>query len=105
MWTGSSRRPGSGSTSAIFLCAKRRKASIASIEAQSDALELSRLLKLAAVWNVTEAERLTIEYEELETPPAAGFVPRADSQFSDAGPRHQGAPGWTEARDARAPLS
>ena len=40
------------------------------IEAQSDVLELSRLLKLAAVWNVTEPERLTIEYEELETPPA-----------------------------------
>ena len=75
------------------------------IEAQSDALELSRLLKLAAVWNVTEAERLTIEYDELENAASGGVRPRADSQISDAGPRHQGASGWTETRDARAPLS
>ena len=26
------------------------------------------------MWNVSEAERLTIEYEELETAPPAGFV-------------------------------
>src|SRR3989442_1525554 len=44
------------------------------IEAQSDVQELSRLLKLATVWNVSEAERLTIEYDELETAPTAGFV-------------------------------
>ena len=55
------------------------------IEAQSDVLELSRLLKLAAVWNVTEPERLTIEYEELETPPAAEFVREPIRNFPTPG--------------------
>ena len=55
------------------------------IEAQSDVLELSRLLKLAAVWNVTEPERLTIEYEELEPPPAAEFVREPIRNFPTPG--------------------
>ena len=36
--------------------------------------ELSRLLKLSTIWNINEAERLTIEYDELETKPPLGFV-------------------------------
>jgi hypothetical protein len=55
------------------------------IEAQNDVHELSRLLKLATVWNVTEAERLTIEYDELETVPAAGFVREPIRNFPTPG--------------------
>ncbi len=44
------------------------------IETQSEVHELSRLLKLATVWNVSDAERLTIEHDELKTSPPSGFV-------------------------------
>lgn len=55
------------------------------IDAQSDVQELSRLLKLATVWNVSEAERLTIEYDELEMPPPAGFVREPIRNFPTPG--------------------
>ena len=55
------------------------------VEAQTDVYELSRLLKLATVWNVTEAERLTIEYDELEIPPPAGFVREPIRNFPTPG--------------------
>jgi hypothetical protein len=53
--------------------------------AESDVHELSRLLKLGTVWNVSEAERLTIEYDELETPPPAGFVRQPIKMFPTPG--------------------
>ena len=55
------------------------------IEAQSGVQELSRLLKLATVWNVSEAERLTIEYDELETAPPTGFIREPIRNFPTPG--------------------
>ena len=55
------------------------------IETQSDVQELSRLLKLARVWNVTETERLTIKYDELEKPPPVGFVREPIRDFPTPG--------------------
>lgn len=55
------------------------------IEAQSHALERTRLLKLAKVWNVTEAERRTIDYEELEVPPPMGFIRESIRNFPTPG--------------------
>jgi hypothetical protein len=55
------------------------------VEAQSDVQELSRLLKLATVWNVTEAERLTIEYDELETSLPPAFVREPIRNFPTPG--------------------
>lgn len=55
------------------------------IAAQSDVQELSRLLKLAAIWNVSEAERLTIEFDELETSPPSGFVREQIRNFPTPG--------------------
>jgi len=55
------------------------------VEAQTDVHELSRLLKLATVWNVTEVERLTIEYDELEMPPPSGFVREPIRNFPTPG--------------------
>ena len=55
------------------------------IDAQSDVQELSRLLNLATVWNVTETERLTIEYDELEATPPAGFIPKRICMFPTPG--------------------
>ena len=72
------------------------------VEAQTDVHELSRLLKLATVWNVTEAERLTIEYDELETPPPARFV-RSRSAISRRRAASSRSSRPTEAGDARAP--
>jgi hypothetical protein len=53
--------------------------------AEMDVPELSRLLKLASVWGITEEERLTIEYRELHTTPPAGFVPKPIAQFPTPG--------------------
>ena len=53
--------------------------------AETDASELSRLLKLAGVWGITEAERLTIEYDEMDTPPPAGFVRQPIKTFPTPG--------------------
>ena len=55
------------------------------VEAQTDVYECSRLLKLATVWNVTEAERLTIEHDELEMPLPAGFVREPIRNFPTGG--------------------
>ena len=74
------------------------------IEAQSDVLELSRLLKLAAVWKVTKAERLTIEYDELEKPQPAGFDRAPIRSFPTPGGVIDELPRGTKARDARASL-
>ena len=49
--------------------------------AQSNVPELSWLLKLSTVWNVSEPERLTIEYDHLDIPPRAGFVKQPIPRF------------------------
>ena len=47
--------------------------------------ELSRLLKLAAIWNVTEGQRLTVEYHQLGITPPPGFTPQAIENFPTPG--------------------
>lgn len=53
--------------------------------ADTDVPDLSRLLKLAGVWNITEAERLTIEHDEMETAAPAGFVRQPIKNFPTPG--------------------
>lgn len=53
--------------------------------AESNVPELSRLLKLSTVWNVSEPERLTIEYDHRDIPPPAGFVRRPIPRFPTPG--------------------
>lgn len=55
--------------------AKRREVLDRFVEAQTDVHELSRLLKLATVWNVTEAERLTIAVRRARDAAASGVLP------------------------------
>ncbi len=47
--------------------------------------ELSRLLKLAQIWNITEEQRLTIEYHELGITPPHGFQSQPINDFPTPG--------------------
>jgi hypothetical protein len=52
---------------------------------QSNADERARLNVMMAIWNITEGQRLTIEYHELEQKPPAGFQVETIEQFPTPG--------------------